>query len=72
MKTTQQEMVLEYLKNHCEGITSKQAFNLYGITRLSVLIFELRQKGNKISTADEKCKTRFGNTSVYGRYYLDE
>lgn len=36
--------VLEYLKSHKRGITSIQAFELFGATRISAIIFNLRKE----------------------------
>jgi hypothetical protein len=45
---SQNEEVLECLKKHT--LTSKHAFMVFGITRLSARIYDLRQDGHKIST----------------------
>lgn len=39
---TQTMDVLRYLKTHKRGITSKQAWEKFGITRLSAVIHRLR------------------------------
>lgn len=41
-KTTQKAEVLEYLKKNCT-LTSMEAFDLFGATRLAAIIFELRR-----------------------------
>ena len=66
-KKTQDEVVLERLLNG-EGITSLQAIKLYGITRLSAVIFRLREE---CFVLDEwvKVKSRYGKTHVK-RYYM--
>ncbi len=68
-RITQEEAVLEHMKNH-RGITSKEAFEKYGITRLSAVIFRIRNDGYQIGKAQEKTRTRLGGISVYDRYYL--
>ena len=67
-KTTE---VLKHLKSRGH-ITSMDAFNLYGATRLSAIIFNLRKKGYNIVTVDEKCKDRYGHTCNYAKYVLEE
>ena len=69
--TTQNDRVLDYLKNHKDGITSKDAFELFGITRLSGRIFDLRDMGYSILTTQESSKNRYGDTTTYARYKLE-
>ena len=61
--------ILEYLRTH-KWMTSKEAFELYGITRLAACIFDLREKGYDIETVMVETTTRFGETSRYARYVL--
>ena len=64
-KTTE---VLNHLLN--EGtITSMQAFELYGATRLSAIIFELRKKYD-IDTLDMECVDRYGHTCHFAKYRM--
>lgn len=65
----QQNQVLEYLDEHPTGITSMDAFREYGITRLSAVIFRLRERGYGIVT--EMCYNP-KNNSTYARYYIEE
>lgn len=67
---SQSEAVLAHLKEH-GSITSLQAINLYGATRLSAIIFDLRHKGYKITTEKLDVKTRFGHTSRPAKYILE-
>ena len=62
--------VLEYLKRVKKGITSLEAIEMFGATRLSAIIFDLRGKGYIIKDNFEECVDRFGNTSRYKRYWL--
>ena len=64
---TQNEMVLNHLRSH-DGISSMQAFRLYGITRLSARISDLRAQGHKIEM--EYKKNRKSGTH-YGVYRLE-
>ena len=63
--------ILEYLRTH-KWLTSKEAFELYGITRLAACIFDLREKGYHIETVMVEDTTRFGESCAYARYILFE
>lgn len=52
------------------GITSAEAFEHYGITRLSARIFDLRKMGYNIVTQEVLGKTRFDEPCKYARYVL--
>jgi hypothetical protein len=70
-KLNKTEKVLEHLQNYgC--ITSLEAIELYGATRLSDIIYRLRNRGYKISTIDIPFIDRFGTKSIYGKYVLIE
>ena len=70
-KTNKTEKVLEHL--HTYGcITSLEAIELYGATRLSAIIFNLRKRGYNIITEDLPFIDRFGTKSHYGKYILVE
>ena len=71
MKNTQYELVLNHLKNHKNGITSMDAFQKYGITRLSGTIYNLKKDGYKISSTTETKKNRYGNSCSFARYKLE-
>lgn len=69
-KQTQNKTVLEHMQR--DGfITSWQAIQLYGITRLSGRIYDLREKGYKIKSTTQPCRNRFGNTCNVARYELE-
>lgn len=61
--------ILEHLRTY-PWITSKDAFELYGITRLSARIKDLRDKGYGIETVMVETTTRFGESCRYARYVL--
>lgn len=61
--------VLEHLKNN-EGITSMESFELYGATRLSAIIFCLRQDGYVINSVRKQGKNRYGDKVNYVQYQL--
>ena len=69
-KITKTMMVLNHLKKHGE-ITSMEAIENYGATRLSAIIFNLRKKGYDIDTVDVHGVDRYGNSVTYGRYILN-
>lgn len=66
---SQVSAVLYYLQKH-KGITSIQAFEKFGITRLSAIIFVLRRRGYNIITIEHKGVNRFGNPVSYAEYRL--
>lgn len=51
-------------------ITSWQAIQLYGQTRLGDSIFRLRKVGWDISTVPKTAHDRFNNTCTYAQYLL--
>ncbi len=61
---TQRETILKYLQTHKSGITSKEAIEKFGCTRLSAVISVLRDKGYDITSARETVPTRYGHASV--------
>lgn len=70
-KINKTQMVLDHLKDY-GTITSLEAFELYGATRLSAIIYNLRNRGCKIDTIDTPFTDRFGTKSIYGKYVLNE
>lgn len=52
------------------SITSWDAINLYGETRLSDVILKLRQKGWDIKTVRCEFTDRYGNIGKYANYVL--
>ena len=54
------------------SITSLEAFELYDVTRLSSIIFNLRKKGYDIKTETQLGKNKYGNTMSYAKYILEE
>lgn len=71
-KKTQLDDILNYMKKHKKGITSKDAFERFGATRLSGQIWNLRKQGHNISTTYEIVKTRYGRQVEVARYKLIE
>lgn len=55
-----------------KNITSMEAIELYGATRLSGIIYNLRRRGYQIVNKEEMTIDRYGNECRYVRYiYLD-
>lgn len=69
-KTNKTKKVLEHLQIN-GSITSLEAIELYGATRLSAIIFNLRKRGYDIITEDMPFTDRFGNKSSFGKYILN-
>lgn len=67
---TQTQAVLDILKSG-DSISSLEAFQEFGITRLSSIIFSLRQRGYVITSDNIKTTNRFGSTVVFSRYKLE-
>lgn len=69
MGENQRRMVLKHLQEH-GSITSMQAFELYGITRLSSIIHHFRKMNINVHTLMIDGKTRYGNSCKYAKYIL--
>ena len=70
MKTlNQNERILRHLSDH-GSITTLDAFNEYGITRLASRICDLRQAGHPIQGQFESSTNRYGEKVSYVRYSL--
>lgn len=68
---SQEKMILEHLQKH-GSITSYEAFTLYGATRLSAIIYNLRHdKDYDITTEFEVVTTRYGHNVRIARYRLN-
>lgn len=70
-KVTKTQQVFEHLLTN-KSITSWEAIQKYGATRLSAIIFNLRKLGYNIDTVTEVTKDRNGNACHYARYILNE
>lgn len=68
---TQKNMVLAHF-NENGTITSMQAIREYGITRLSSIIFDLREEGYNIETEIIEVLNRFGKKCHVAQYRLVE
>lgn len=70
MKTTQNERVLRHLKDY-GTITTWEAIEEYGITRLSARIKDLKDTGNKIDSEWLSSENRYGEKVSYKKYILE-
>lgn len=66
---TKTQAVLDWLKTHA-SISSMEAIQNFGATRLSAIIFNLRKRGYNIETVKCEGTDRFGNPMRFARYYL--
>lgn len=53
------------------SITSKEAFELYGITRLAGLVWALKKQGYNIATTIITVPTRYGKDARVAEYRLE-
>lgn len=65
-KTSKHNEVLNYLKKN-GSITSMEAIEMFGATRLSAIIFNIR-KTHEVDTIDMECTDRYGRTCHFGKY----
>jgi len=72
-KTTQKDIVLDYLKKN-NRITSWFAIQEFGITRLADVVHRLKKEGHNIQTTMMRySNSKTGNTSSYAKYtYLGD
>ena len=63
--------VLEYMRTH-DGITTLEAFNSLGVTRLSARIWDLKEAGFRIATSWRRVRRRDGTTAQVVLYILQE
>lgn len=66
---TKTQAVLEWLQTNA-SISSMEAINNFGATRLGAIIFNLRKRGHNIETVMVDGRDRFGNPMRFARYYL--
>ena len=70
MRKTQTEMVLEYIMRF-GSISSLEAFEDLGVTRLAARISDIIRMGISVKKTTESRKNRFGRTVCYTRYSLE-
>ena len=66
---TQKKEILRYLQTHKKGITSMQAWRIFGASRLADIIWKLKKDGYKINKETIKVQTRSGYAHV-ARYTM--
>ena len=66
---TQTQAVLGWLQTNA-SISSMEAIQNFGATRLSAIIFNLKRKGHNIETVWCDGQNRFGRHVRFARYYL--
>lgn len=64
---TQIDMIKEYLRKN-QTLTSLEAINMFGCTRLAAVIHKLKSRGWKIVTINETGKNRYGKSVTYAVY----
>ena len=64
---TQNEMLLHHMRKH-GSITTMEAFSLYGVTRISARVWEMRHAGHNV----DKVMETNDNGKTYARYFLRE
>ena len=67
--TTQKERVYCWLKEY-GSITSWQAIEQFGVTRLSAVILQLRKDGFEIKSEWKSAKNRYGDIVSFVEYKL--
>ena len=65
----QKTRIINHLKDK-GSITSREAFQFYGITRLAAQIKVLRDLGYDIATLMIEGENRYGETTRYAKYVL--
>lgn len=69
-KTNKTNEILRHLKRY-GSITSMEAISMYGATRLSAIIYNLRRRGYDIETISMPFTDRYGNYGTHGKYILN-
>lgn len=65
----QRGAVFNHLKAH-GYITSWEAIEEYGCTRLAAVICDLRKMGYNIATEEIRARNRYGEPTKYARYVI--
>jgi hypothetical protein len=66
---TMQERTVWYMKTY-GSISSLEAIQELGNTRLSGTIYSLKQKGYLISSEQDHARNRWGDTTTFARYRI--
>lgn len=70
-KVNKTQQVKNRLTNH-GSITSWEAINLFGATRLAAIIFVLRDKDMDITTIPMEDVDRYGNKVTFAKYVVNK
>ena len=70
-KINQEKRIKEYMQLH-GGITTLEAYNSLGITRLAARISDLKRHGERIEREKIKVMNRHGEITHVTRYSLEE
>lgn len=68
---TQNQMILEYMQEHKQGISPAIAWGM-GITRLAARISDLRDRGHNIISQPVSYKNKDGKRKTYALYRLED
>ena len=66
---TQKKEVLKYMQTHKKGITSKEAWDKFGASRLADIIWKIKRDGYNVKKETIKVQTRRGYAHV-ARYFM--
>jgi len=69
VKVSKANLVKQHLIEK-KNITSLEAIKLYAATRLSAIIFNLRDNGYAITTSPVRIKDKYGNECTFAKYIL--
>ena len=69
MEKSQNDEILKHLQTH-RGITAAESFSIYGITRLSARIWDLRERGFHIVNCERESVDRRGKKVKFVEYRL--
>ena len=64
---TQTEAITKHLQKY-GSITSMEAYDLYGATRLAAIIFVLRKRGFNIINKEHTIHNRYGESCTFAEY----
>lgn len=67
---TQHDLILDYMRDN-GSVTTYEAFEELGITKLTTRISEFRAMGYKIRQQTYSGRNRFGKLVTYNRYWLE-
>jgi hypothetical protein len=68
-RITQKEMILRHLQDY-GSISSWEAIREYGVTRISAVIFNLKEDGCYFEEEWISTTNRYGNPTSYKKYIL--